>query len=170
MAKGGEQWNCLFDFSATVGGAPAEFRVRVGDARALAGPARSDRADHIRRVRQLERQHRPDPVVPAAAPAADDHAVVLGRRHDVAAHTTALGPPVSGWNAIGQYWSRGVDDAVRRRAAGDRDRPAVPAGRRGSEYITEVVDSDDPTVALRQWRGDPAGTQLTAVAIARLCG
>ena len=85
--------------------------------------------------------------------------------------TTALGPPVSGWNAIGQYWSRGVDALC---AAGlpvtAIARPCRPATA-GSEYITEVVASDDPTVRYDNGAAIPLGTQLTvAIATGRRCG
>ena len=50
MSAGGEQWNCFFDFTAAVSGAPPEVRIKVANLGALDGPARSDEPDLVRRV------------------------------------------------------------------------------------------------------------------------
>jgi hypothetical protein len=78
---------------------------------------------------------------------------------------------VAGWNAIGQYWSRGIDALC---TAGlpvtAIARPCRPATA-GSEYITEVVNSDDPTVRYANGEAIPQGTALTvSVATGRRCG
>ncbi len=77
---------------------------------------------------------------------------------------------MTGWNAIGQYWSHGVDALC---SAGlpvtAVARPCRPNGV-GSEYISAVVDSNDSTVTYANGASIPAGTQLTVVVpIARLC-
>ena len=81
----------------------------------------------------------------------------------VPASTAAPGPPVEGWNAIGQYWSVGVNSLC---AAG---LPVTALARpcrepnQGSEYITAVVDSNHSTVRYTNGAAIPAGTQLTVV-------
>ena len=77
--------------------------------------------------------------------------------------TTAAPVPVTGWNAVGQYWSTGVRALC---TAGlpvvAIARPCRPPGA-GSEYITQVVDSDDPTEIYANGAAIPAGTQLIVV-------
>ena len=174
MANGGEQWNCLFDFTATVSGVPAEFRVRIGSLEPwLARPDPSVPGSFVASVStgvsigQI-------PSCPPVPPEPTSTTTTPGATTTTAATTTTSstvpGPPVSGWNAVGQYWSRGVDALC---SAGlpvtAVARPCRPAGV-GSEYISAVVDSADSTVTYANGAAIPAGTALTVVVpIARLC-
>ena len=170
MSAGGGQWNCLFDFTATITGAPAEFRVRV----AALEPWLA----------------RPDPTAPdtfvasvstdasigliPSCPAVPEPPTTASTTATTAATTTTVAtaaPPVSGWNAVGQYWSTGVNALC---SAGlpvtAIARPCRPAGA-GSEYITAVVDSSDSDVTYANGAPIPLGTALTVVvATGRLCG
>jgi hypothetical protein len=171
MSAGGGQWNCMFDFTATVtGAAPAEFRVRIGPL----GPwtARPDPSAPTTFVASVSTNASvglipscpavPDPDVSASTVATTVAATVA---------PTSAPPLVAGWNAVGQYWSTGVASLC---GAGlpvtAIARPCRPAGA-GSEYITAVVDSDDPTVTYANGAEIPLGTELTVVvATGRLCG
>ena len=77
--------------------------------------------------------------------------------------TTAAPVPITGWNAVGQYWSSGVRALC---TAGlpvsAIARPCRPPGA-GSEYITQVVNSDDPTEIYANGAAIPSGTTLTVV-------
>ena len=134
------------------------------------GPARSRRPDHVRGLGQHQRQRRADPVVPGG-PDPDATASTVATTVAATVVPTSAPPLVAGWNAVGQYWSRGVASLC---GAGlpvtAIARPCRPAGV-GSEYITAVVDSDDPTVTYANGAEIPLGTELTVVvATGRLCG
>ena len=77
---------------------------------------------------------------------------------------------VSGWHAVGQYWSRGVASLCRAGLPVTAiARPCRPEGV-GSEYIAAVVDSNDSTVTYPDGARVPVGTQMTVVvATGRLC-
>jgi hypothetical protein len=164
MAAGGGQWNCLFDFEATLTAPHAEFRIKVGALSPwLVRPDPSTPGAFTASVSTNASvalipecpavPAEPDPTATTAAPA-----TTL-----VPPPTTATPAPVSGWNAVGQYWSTGVRALC---SAGlpvtAIARPCRPAGV-GSEYITQVVDSADPTVTYANGTAIPAGTQLTVV-------
>ena len=169
VSAGGQQWNCFFDFTATVTGAPSEFRIKVGGMEPWLA--------------------RPDPTAPATFVASVSTDASIGLIPECPAvpspppttpgSTTTTTPPtsttppqlVSGWNAIGQYWSRGVAALC---SAGlpvtAIARPCRPPNV-GSEYIAEVVDSSDPTVTYTNGAAVPMGTALTVVvATGRPCG
>ena len=171
MSAGGSQWNCMFDFTATVTGpAPAEFRVRVGPL----GPwtARPDPAVPTTFVASVSTNASVGliPSCPAIVEA-DATATTVATTLAAPVVPTSAPPLVAGWNAVGQYWSNGVASLC---SAGlpvtAIARPCRPAGA-GSEYITAVVDSNDPTVTYVNGAEIPLGTELTVVvATGRLCG
>ncbi len=174
MANGGEQWNCLFDFTATVSGVPAEFRVRIGSLEPwLARPDPSVPGSFVASVStgvSIGQIPSCPPVPPEPTPTTTTPGATTTTAATTTTSSTVPGPPVSGWNAVGQYWSRGVDALC---SAGlpvtAVARPCRPAGV-GSEYISAVVDSADSTVTYANGAAIPAGTALTVVVpIARLC-
>jgi hypothetical protein len=175
MANGGEQWNCLFDFTANVTGSPAEFRVRIGSLEPwLARPDPSTPGTFVASVStgvSIGQIPSCPPVPPEPSPTTTTPGATTTTAPPTTTTTTIPGPPVSGWNAVGQYWSRGVDALC---TAGlpvtAVARPCRPNGV-GSEYIAAVVDSNDPTVIYANGASVPAGTAVTVVVpIARLCG
>jgi hypothetical protein len=173
MAGGGEQWNCLFDFTATITGSPAEFRVRVGALEPwLARPDPTAPGTFVASV-STDASIGLIPSCPAlpAPPSTDPTASSTTAPTTTAVATTAPAQLVSGWNAVGQYWSRGVDSLCRTGLPVTAiARPCRPAGA-GSEYITAVVDSDDPTVFYANGAEVPIGTEVTVVvATGRRCG
>ncbi len=168
---GGNQWTCFFDFSATVTAAvPADALIRVGSLQPWT--ARPDPHDPSVRVASVSTdaaigQIASCPALPTpttttsttnTTPAASTVATTT-----LPPTTTVLAPPVTAWSAIGQYWSIGVGSLCK---AG---LPVTALARPcrepdvGSEYITEVVDSNDPTVKYANGAAIPAGTQLTVV-------
>ena len=174
MAGGGEQWNCLFDFTATITGSPAEFRVRVGTLEPwLARPDPTAPGTFVASVSTgasigLIPSCPALPAPPTTDPTASS---TTAAPTTTAVATTAPAQLVSGWNAVGQYWSRGVDSLC---SVGlpvtAIARPCRPAGA-GSEYITAVVDSDDSTVTYANGAAVPIGTAVTVVvATGRRCG
>lgn len=169
MSAGGEQWNCMFDFTATVTGAPAEFRIRVGPL----GPwtARPDPAAPTTFVASVSTNASVG-LIPScpAIPDADATASTVATTVAATVVPTSAPPLVTGWNAVGQYWSRGVASLCGLGLPVTAiARPCRPAGA-GSEYITSVVDSNDPTVTYANGVGIPLGTELTVVvATGRLC-
>jgi hypothetical protein len=174
VSGGGGQWTCFFDFSANVTAAvPADVLVRVGSLQPWT--ARPDPHDRSVRVASVSTdasiaQIASCPALPnptTTAPAGSSTVATT----TLAPSTTVPAPPVTAWNAIGEYWSIGVDSLCK---AG---LPVTALARPcrqpnvGSEYITEVVDSGDPTVKYANGAAIPAGTQLTvAVATGRPCG
>jgi hypothetical protein len=175
MADGGEQWNCLFDFTATVTGTPAEFRVRIASLEPwLARPDPSAPGTFVASVStgvSIGQIPSCPPVPAEPTPTTTTPGATTTTAPATTTTTTIPRPPVSGWDAVGQYWSRGVDALC---TAGlpvtAVARPCRPDGV-GSEYISSVVDSNDPTLIYANGAPIPAGTQLTVVVpIARLCG
>jgi hypothetical protein len=178
MADGGEQWNCVFDFTATVTGTPAEFRVRIANLEPwLARPDPSAPGTFVASVStgvSIGQIPSCPPVPPEPTPTTTTAGATTTTARPTTTTTTTTTtprPPVTGWDAVGQYWSRGVDALC---SAGlpvtAVARPCRPSGV-GSEYIASVVDSDDPTTIYANGTEIPAGTQLTVVVpIARLCG
>jgi hypothetical protein len=170
MSAGGEQWNCFFDFTATITGAPAELRIRVGPL----GPwtARPDPAAPTTFVASVNSDASIAliPSCPAVVAEPDPTASTVATTAPATAAPTSAPPLVGGWNAVGQYWSRGVASLC---GAGlpvtAIARPCRPAGV-GSEYIISVVDSNDPTETYANGAEIPLGTELTVVvATGRLC-
>jgi hypothetical protein len=174
VSGGGEQWNCFFDFSATVAGTPTEFRIRIANL----GPwlARPDPAAPDTFVASVNTDASigliPScPAVPEPASTATSAASTVAVTTTTTTATTVAAQLVSGWNAVGQYWSRGVaalcDAGLPVTAIA---RPCRPPGI-GSEYVVAVVDSADPTVSYPNGAAVPIGTELTVVvATGRLCG
>ncbi|MET0323703.1 MAG: hypothetical protein ABW219_00675 [Ilumatobacteraceae bacterium] len=170
MSAGGEQWNCFFDFTATLNGAvPAEFRIRVGPL----GPwtARPDPAAPTTYVASVS-TNASVALIPScpAIVEPDPTASTVAAPVPATVAPTSAPPLVTGWNAVGQYWSRGVASLC---GAGlpvtAIARPCRPAGV-GSEYIISVVDSNDPTEIYANGAEIPLGTELTVVvATGRLC-
>ena len=167
MSAGGEQWNCMFDFTAAVSGAPPEVRIKVANLSPwTARPDPSNPSSYVASVSTGA-----DIARIASCPAVPAPPSTAGGTTTPTVATTASAQIVSGWNAVGQYWSRGVDALC---AAGlpvtAVARPCRPVGV-GSEYIAAVVDSDDPTVVYANGSPVPLGTELTvSIATGRLCG
>jgi hypothetical protein len=167
MSSGGGQWNCLFDFTATVTGLPAEFRIRVAALEPwLARPDPTDPDTYVASVSTGASIG----LIPSCPPVPDPEATT-----GTAPTTTTTRPPrparfASGWRAIGQYWSRGVASLCRAGLPVTAvARPCRPPGV-GSEYITDVVDSADSTVTYPDGARVRVGTAVTVVvATGRLC-
>jgi hypothetical protein len=164
MSRGGRQWNCFFDFTATMTRSPAEFRIRV----AALEPwlTRPDPADPETFVASVS-TNADIGLIPPCPPIPDEEPERPPRRTTT---TTAPARFVSGWRAIGQYWSRGVASLCRAGLPVTAiARPCRPPTV-GSEYISEVVDSNDSTVSYRDGQRVRIGTQMTVVvATGRLC-
>jgi len=163
MAGGAGQWNCSFDFAATLTAPHAEFRIKVGPLSPwLAGPDPGAPGTYTASVST-------DASIGAIAecpalPATPDPATTAAPTTTlVPPPTTAAAAPVTGWNAVGQYWSSGVRSLC---TAGlpvtAIARPCRPSGV-GSEYIVQVVDSEDPTEIYANGAAVPAGTAVTVV-------
>jgi hypothetical protein len=172
MSAGGGQWNCSFDFAVTLTAPHAEFRIKVGAlAPWLARPDATAPGTYTASV-STDASIGAIPECPALPPEPDPTATTAAPTTTlVPPPTTAAAAPVSGWNAVGQYWSNGVRALC---AAGlpvtAIARPCRPAGV-GSEYIAQVVDSEDPTEIYANGAPIPAGTHLTVVvATGRPCG
>jgi hypothetical protein len=162
MSAGGGQWNCTFDFTATVTGSPAEFRIKVGTLEPWT--ARPDPAASTTFVASVNTDASIGliPSCPAVPAEVTTSTVPASAVATTVAPTTAA-VPVSGWNAVGQYWSVGIASLC---TAGlpvtAIARPCRPANV-GSEYIVAVVDADDPTVTYPNGSAVPLGTELTVV-------
>ena len=70
---------------------------------------------------------------------------------------------MSGWNAVGQYWSVGVDALCKAGFAVTALARPCREPNQGSEYITEIADSNRAAVRYVNGAAIPAGTQLTVV-------
>jgi hypothetical protein len=165
MSRGGRQWNCLFDFTATVRGSPAEFRIRVAALEPwLTRPDPTDPNTFVASVST----NADIGLIPSCPPVPEEEPERPPRRTTTT--TTAPARFVSGWRAVGQYWSRGVASLCRAGLPVTAiARPCRPP-RVGSEYISEVVDSNDSTVSYRDGQRVRLGTQMTVVvATGRLC-
>jgi hypothetical protein len=174
VSGGGGQWTCFFDFSATVTAAvPADALIRVGSLQPWT--ARPDPHDPSVRVASVSTdaaigQIASCPALPAPTTTSPAGATTVATT-TLAPTTTVPGPPVTAWNAIGQYWSIGVDSLCKAGLPVTALARPCRQPNAGSEYITEVVDSGDPTVKYANGAAIPAGTQLTvAVATGRPCG
>ena len=167
MSAGGEQWNCFFDFTAAVSGAPPEVRIKVANLEPwTARPDPTNPTSYVASVSTGADIARIASCPPVPAPPS-----TAGGTTTPTVATTASAQLVSGWNAVGQYWSRGVDALC---AAGlpvtAVARPCRPVGV-GSEYIAAVVDSDNPSIVYANGSPIPLGTELTvSIATGRLCG
>jgi hypothetical protein len=154
MSDGGRQWNCFFDFTATLDRPPPpEVRIRVGPLQPwLAGPDPANPDVYVASVSTgalIE-------LIPSCPPVPDETATTTTVRRRPARQ-------VSGWRAIGQYWSRGVASLCRAGLPVTAiARPCRPRGV-GSEYISDVVDSHDSTVHYRDGAKVPVGTEMTVV-------
>ena len=157
MSNGGRQWNCFFDFTATLDRPPPpEVRVRIGPLQPwLAGPDPKNPDVYVASVSTgalIE-------LIPSCPPVPEE-------TDETATTTTVRRRParqVSGWHAIGEYWSRGVASLCRAGLPVTAiARPCRPRGV-GSEYISEVVDSHDSTVSYRDGAKVTAGTEMTVV-------
>lgn len=169
VSGSGGQWNCFFDWSATITGAPAEVRIKVGPlAPWLARPDASGAYVASVSTDAGIGLIPSCPAVPAPPVTAAPGATTVAT---TAAPTVAPGPPVSGWNAVGQYWSVGVASLCESGLPVTAiARPCRPPGV-GSEYIISVTDSADPTIIYPNASAIPAGTQVTvSVATGRPCG
>ena len=165
VSAGGRQWNCFFDFTATVTGSPREFRVRVATLEPWL--ARPDPAAPDTFVASVNTDAAIG-LIPSCPPIPDPEATTT-----TAASTTSRPRAVrfaSGWHAVGQYWSRGVASLCRAGLPVTAiARPCRPEGV-GSEYIAAVVDSNDSTVTYADGARVPVGTEVTVVvATGRLC-
>ena len=167
-SAGGGQWNCSFDFQATLTRAATEFDVKVGGLSPwLAVP---DPAAPGAFVASVSTNAGIGLIAECPAPPPEPAATVVGETTTVPP-TIAIGPPVTGWSAVGQYWSNGI------RSLCSSGLPVTAIARQcrpagfGSEHITSVVDGSDPTVSYADGAAVPAGTPLTVVvAIGRVCG
>jgi hypothetical protein len=174
VSGGGGQWTCFFAFSAEVSApAPADVLVKVGELQPWT--ARPDPAQPSTRVASVStdaaiRLIASCPALPSptttAAPTASTVATTTA-----ATTTTVAGPPVTGWKAIGQYWSIGVDALCKAGLPVTAIARPCRQPNAGSDYITAVVDSNHSTVKYADGAAIPAGTQLTVVvATGRPCG
>jgi hypothetical protein len=164
VADGGEQWNCFFELTATVTGSPAEFRIRVGGLQPwLAGPDPADPDTFFASV-STGAGIGLIPACPPVPPEEDETATTTASTAPTTTTTTtAPAGPAGEWQAIGRYWSQGLRSMCRAGLAVTAlARPCRPPGV-GSEYITEIVDSNDPTVTYEDNARVPRGTQVTAV-------
>ena len=168
-SAGGGQWNCWFDFTATLTRPATEFDVKVaGLAPWLAVPDPGAPGTYVASV-STNAGIGLIAECPALPP--PDTATTLPGATTTAPPPTVAGPPVAGWHAVGQYWSNGV------RSLCSSGLPVTAIARQcrpagfGSEHITAVVDGADPTVTYTDGAAVPAGTPLTVVvAIGRVCG
>ncbi len=157
VSHGGKQWNCFFDFTATLDRPPPpEVRVRIGPLQPwLAGPDPDNPSVYVASVSTGALIQ----LIPSCPPVPDE-------TDEAATTTTVRRRPVrqvSGWHAIGTYWSRGVASLCRAGLPVTAiARPCRPRGV-GSEYISEVVDSHDSTVSYRDGAKVPVGTEMTVV-------
>jgi hypothetical protein len=165
VADGGEQWNCFFELSASVTGSPAEFRIRVGGLQPwLAGPDPADPDTFFASV-STDAAIGLIPACPPVPPEPDETAATTASTAPTTTTTTTTAPagPAGEWQAIGRYWSQGLRSMCRAGLAVTAlARPCRPPGV-GSEYISEIVDSNDPTVTYEDNARLPRGTQVTAV-------
>jgi hypothetical protein len=160
VSGGGRQWNCFFEFTTTVTGAPREFRIRVAGLQPwLASPDPSDPATFVASVSTGADIG----LIPSCPAVPNPDATTTTTRRPVRRSST--------WHAIGEYWSRGVASLCRAGLPVTAiARPCRPP-RVGSEYISEVVDSNDSTVTYRDGVRIPVGTQVTVVvATGHPCG
>ncbi len=165
VSGGGGQWTCFFDFTADVSAAPAEYLVHVGGLQPWT--ARQDAANPGVNVASVST----DAAIAAIAscPALPPSTTTVPATASTVATTTlppattVPGPPVTGWNAIGQYWSIGVDALCTAGLPVTALARPCRAPTVGSEYITAVVDSNDSTVSYANGAAIPAGTPLTVV-------
>lgn len=164
VSDGGRQWNCFFDFTATVTGSPAEFRVRV----AALEPwlARPDPADPDTFVASVNTNAAIGLI--SSCPALPEPTTSTTEASTTS--TTSAPRLVSDWRAVGRYWSQGVAALCRAGLPVTAiARPCRPPGV-GSEYIVAVVDSADSTVSYDDGAEVPVGTEVTVVvATGRLC-
>jgi hypothetical protein len=166
VSNGGNQWTCFFDFSADVPGAPAEVLIKVGELQPWT--ARPDPADPTVKVASVSTdaaigQIASCPALPTPTTTGPPPASAVETTTTVPASTAAPGPPVEGWNAIGQYWSVGVNSLCTAGLAVTALARPCREPNQGSEYITGVVDSNHSTVRYTNGAAIPAGTALTVV-------
>jgi hypothetical protein len=170
VSKGGGQWNCFFDFRATVTRLPAEFRVRVSGLQpwlARPDPSAPDRFIASVNTDASIGLIRSCPALPEPPSKKRNGS---GKDRGPARTTTVPVRFASGWDAVGRYWSRGVDSLCKAGLPVTAiARPCRPP-RVGSEYIASVVDSNDPTLVYRNGARVREGTDVTVVvATGRLC-
>jgi hypothetical protein len=163
---GGNQWTCFFDFSADVANAPAEVLVKVGELQPWT--ARPDPADPARKVASVSTdasigQIASCPALPTPTTTGPPAATAEPTTTAAPTSTVAAGPPVTGWNAIGQYWSVGIDSLCKAGLPVTALARPCRQPNQGSEYITAVVDSNHSTVRYANAAAIPAGTPLTVV-------
>lgn len=172
---GANQWTCFFDFRVEVASAPAgDVLVKV---RALEPwTARPDPAQPGVRVASVStdaaiRLIASCPALPAPTPTVSAPASSVATTTALPPPTTVAGPPVTGWKAIGQYWSIGVDALCKSGLPVNAiARPCRPPSV-GSDYVTDVADSNHPGVKYTDGAAIPAGTALTVVVTTgRPCG
>jgi hypothetical protein len=173
VSGGGRQWNCFFDFTATVTGPPpAEFRIRVATLEPWL--ARPDPAAPDTFVASVNTDAAIGliPSCPPVPEPEEETTNTAASTSSTTSTTTTTRPRrfVSGWHAVGQYWSRGVAALCRAGLPVTAiARPCRPEGV-GSEYIAAVVDSNDSTVTYADGARVQVGTQMTVVvATGRLC-
>ncbi len=165
VSGGGNEWTCFFDFSAAVPNAPAEVLVRIGDLQPWT--ARPDPADPTIKVASVSTNASVG-LIPSCPALPVPTTTVAGTGTTVATTTlppatTVAAAPVTGWNAIGQYWSVGVDSLCKAGLPVTAIARPCRAPTVGSEYITRVVDSNDSTVDYTNGAAIPAGTAVTVV-------
>ena len=174
VSGGGRQWNCFFDFTATMTRPPpAEFRIRVATLEPwLARPDPAAPDTFVASVNTDAAIGLIPSCPPVPEPEEEETASTGASTSSTTSTTTTTRPRrfVSGWRAIGQYWSRGVASLCRAGLPVTAiARPCRPEGV-GSEYIAAVVDSNDSTVTYPDGARVQVGTQMTVVvATGRLC-
>jgi hypothetical protein len=171
---GGGQWTCFFAFRAEVSAPPpGDVLVKVADLQPWT--ARPDPAHPDSRVASVStdaaiRLIASCPALPAPTTTAAATASTVTTTTAVPT-TTVAGPSVAGWKAIGQYWSVGVDALCKAGLPVTAIARPCRKPNVGSDYITEVADSNHPAVRYADGAAIPAGTPLTVVvATGRPCG
>jgi hypothetical protein len=170
VSAGGRQWNCFFDFTATLTTPPpVEFRIRVATLEPWL--ARPDPAAPDTFVASVNTDAAIG-LIPSCPPVPEEEEEASTAATTSTSTTSTTRPRrfVSGWRAVGQYWSRGVASLCRAGLPVTAiARPCRPEGV-GSEYIAAVVDSNDSTVTYPDGARVPVGTEMTVVvATGRLC-
>ncbi len=150
-----EQWLCTFPFSATITGAPDEFRIKVADLDPWVA--------------------RRDPTRPGQFIASVNTVASIDYFTQC---TSGELNAVFEWNAVGSYWSDGIQSLCSNGlTVADIDRPCRHPGE-GSDYVTRVASAEDPSVVYEDAEGlhvdvstlPPGAPVVVSVATGRPCG
>lgn len=128
-----EQWNCTFEFEATVEGdpPPASFRIRVAELRPWT--ATYDPATDAY-VAWVETPIHPEEVGACSPPAPPDVFV-------------------SSWRSVGRHWADGLDSICRAGLVVAEVEPVCRPAGFAADHVVMVVSADDPSVVLEDRDG-----------------